>query len=66
MILNVMRLTRRAVGFIWIALFVVLVGFALVTHIAPLTGRQLFIIIGGSMEPAIPIGSLVVAAPADP
>jgi signal peptidase len=65
MILNVMRHTRRGVGFIWIALFVVLVGFALATHVAPLAGRQLFIIIGGSMEPAIPIGALVVAAPTD-
>jgi signal peptidase I len=66
MILNVSRLARRTVGVIWITIFVLLVGFSLFTRLAPLTGRELFIIIGGSMEPAIPIGSLVVAAPTDP
>lgn len=65
MILNLARPARRAVGLIGIALFAVLVAFSLFTHIAPLTGRQLFIISGGSMEPSIPIGSLVVASPTD-
>jgi signal peptidase len=63
--LRLIRLARRAVGFIGIALFVVLVVFSLFTHLAPLAGRQLFIIGGGSMEPAIPLGSLVVVTPAD-
>jgi signal peptidase len=66
MILNVSRVARRAVGFLWIAIFVLLVGFSLFTRLAPLTGRQLFIIVGGSMEPAIPVGSLVIATPTDP
>lgn len=62
---SLIRLARRAVGLIEIALFVVLVGFSLFTHIAPLTGRELFIVGGGSMEPSIPIGSLVIATPTD-
>jgi signal peptidase len=65
MILNAIRTTRRAVGLIGIALFALLVGFSLLTRVAPLTGHQLFIIIGGSMEPSIPIGSLVVVTPID-
>jgi signal peptidase I len=65
MIPNSIRLARRAVGLIEIALVAVLIGFALFTHIAPLTGRQLFIVGGGSMEPSIPIGSLVVATRTD-
>lgn len=63
--LNLIRLARRVVGLIWIALLAVLIGSSLLTHIAPLTGRQLFIVGGGSMEPSIPIGSLVVATQTD-
>jgi signal peptidase I len=66
MILNAIRLARRAVGFIGVALVVLLVGFSLFTHIAPLTGRQLFIVGGGSMGTSIPIGSLVIVTPTDP
>jgi signal peptidase len=65
MILTLSRLARRAVGIAGIALLVILVGFSVLTHLAPLAGRELFIIIGGSMEPAIPIGSLVVTSPRD-
>ena len=63
--LNSIRLARRAVGLIGIALFAFLIAFSLFIHIAPLTGRQLFIIGGGSMEPSIPLGSLVVATGTD-
>ncbi len=63
MTLSLIRLARRAVGLVWIALFALLLGFSLFTHIAPFTGRQLFIIGGGSMEPSIPLGSLVVVTP---
>jgi signal peptidase len=65
MILNLSRPARRAVGLIGVTLLVVLIGFSLVTHLAPLVGRDLFIITGGSMEPSVPIGSLVVTEPAD-
>ncbi len=65
MILSSSRLARRAVGLIGISLFVLLISFALFTRFAPLTGHQLFVVVGGSMEPAIPIGSLVVVTPTD-
>nr|MBA2381629.1 signal peptidase I [Chloroflexota bacterium] len=64
--LTLIRLARRAVGLIRIALLVVLVVFTLFTHLAPLSGRELFIIGGGSMEPSIPLGSLVVVSRIDP
>jgi signal peptidase len=63
--LNSVRLARRVVGFIGIALFAVLIAFSLFIHLAPLTGHQLFIITGGSMEPSIPVGSLVIDTPID-
>jgi len=64
--LHLIRHARRVVGFMSVAFFVFLVAFSVVTNLTPLTGRQLFVIIGGSMEPTIPIGSLVVVTPTDP
>ena len=45
--LHLIRHARRVVGFITVALFVLLLGFSLVMNLTPLTGRQLFVIIGG-------------------
>lgn len=64
--LSLIRHVRRAIGSIGVALFVVLALLWSATHLAPLTGRELFIIVGGSMEPAIPVGSLVFTTPTDP
>lgn len=63
--LPLIRVARRTVSAIGIAFFVVLVTFAVFTNLAPLTGRQVFVIVGGSMEPTIPIGSLVVTTTTD-
>lgn len=63
--LMLIRVARRLVGLVGIALFLSLAGFSLVTHLAPVTGHQLFIITGGSMEPTIPLGSLVIVSQAD-
>ena len=61
-----MRGLARSVN---IALLVV-VGLALTAavllHLVPLTGRTLVVIAGGSMEPTIPIGSLLLIKPIDP
>jgi signal peptidase I len=65
MILNLIRLARQGVGVVGIALFVVVIGFSAFIHIAPMTGRELFVVVGGSMEPSIPVGSLVVATQKD-
>jgi signal peptidase len=64
--LSPIGLARRAVSLIGIALFLVLVAFSAFTNLAPLTGREVLVIIGGSMEPAIPLGALVVTTPTDP
>ena len=60
---SLVRLARRAVGFIGIALVAGLIAVSLVTNLAPATGRQLFVVVGSSMEPSIPLGSLVVVTP---
>jgi signal peptidase I len=63
---TLIRHARRVVGLIGIALFGILLIFTLFTHLVPLTGRQLFIVGGGSMEPSIALGSLVITNPVDP
>jgi signal peptidase I len=60
------RVTRRVVGLITVAVLAILFAFALFTHLEPLIGRELFTITGSSMEPTIPIGSIVAAAKTDP
>jgi signal peptidase I len=62
---GLIRRARRVVSFIWLVLLTLLIGLSVLTNLAPLTGHQLFIITGGSMEPAIPVGSLVVASRTD-
>jgi signal peptidase len=63
--LSLIRVVRRAVGLVGIAFFCLLAGFSLFTNLTRLAGRELFIVGGGSMEPAIPVGSLVVVARVD-
>ena len=62
---TLIRRARQVVGRIGIALVVVLAAFSLFTHLAQFTGHELFIVGGGSMEPAIPIGSLAIVSPVD-
>jgi signal peptidase len=60
------RHARRVVGLIGIAFFGILLILTLFVHAVPLTGRQLFVVGGGSMEPSIALGSLVITSPIDP
>lgn len=60
------RQTRRAVGLLWLVVLVALLAPVVVSHIAPRTGRSIFIIRGASMTPTIPLGSLIAVAPVDP
>ncbi|MDQ3492398.1 MAG: signal peptidase I [Chloroflexota bacterium] len=57
---------RRSVGLLWIGLLLFLVALMALPHVAPRTGHLPFIIRGGSMEPSIPLGSLVLVEPLDP
>lgn len=43
-----------------------LVAFALVLCVGPLFGLRANVVLSGSMEPAVPTGSLVLSVPADP
>lgn len=64
----IVTVVRRALTACWVVLLVGLVVLAAGTHIAPLVGRDTYIIRGGSMRPFLPLGSLVIderSGPAD-
>ncbi|MEP6640190.1 MAG: signal peptidase I [Chloroflexota bacterium] len=60
------RLVRRTVGLLWAVLLIGVLGLVAANQIAPRLGYQTFIIRGGSMEPTIPLGSLIGVANVDP
>jgi signal peptidase len=59
--LTVVTIARRCITLAWLLLVASLIGLAAVTHLA-----TTFVIQGSSMQPAIPFGSLIVAAPVSP
>ena len=60
------RILRLAIRTTWIGLFGLLLAVLVGMRVASMDGRSVLIIRGGSMAPAIPLGSLVVAEPVDP
>lgn len=59
----VVRALRRLADGVLLGLAVASVGGALVAHLLPAIGHDLVVIKGASMEPTIPIGSLLVLEP---
>ncbi len=56
---------RRSIGLLWMALLFAVLALVALPHVAPLTGHTPLIIRGGSMEPSIPLGSLVLVQAID-
>lgn len=63
---GIVKLVRRAVGAIWVLLLAGLMLLVAVVQIGPLVGHDTYVIGGGSMVPAIPVGSLVIEERIDP
>ena len=59
--LTVVITARRTLTVMWLVLVAGLIGLAAITHVT-----TTFVIQGGSMEPAIPFGSLIVDEPVSP
>lgn len=60
---RLMTVGRRGLVGLWVVLLAGAIVLAAWSRLAPALGHELFIVRGGSMEPAIPIGSLIVAQP---
>ncbi|CAN5544640.1 hypothetical protein BH20CHL6_BH20CHL6_03100 [soil metagenome] len=66
MVATSVAFVRRALGAFWALLLIGLLGLVALSHLAPITGYQPFIIRGSSMNPTIPVGSLALVAPVEP
>lgn len=56
---------RRSIGLLWVALLCAVLALAALPHVVPATGDILLIVRGRSMEPSIPLGSLILVRPID-
>lgn len=63
--MTALRLARRTLDAILIVALAVVALTAGVALLGPATGGRALVIGGGSMEPTIPVGSLILAAPGD-
>ena len=50
----------------WLAATVAIFGLVALPHVLPAVGREIYVVRGGSMEPALPIGSVVIVQHVDP
>lgn len=63
--MTALRWTRRSLDLLLLVAVLVVIGTAGITVLAPFLGGRALVIGGGSMEPAITQGALVVALPSD-
>lgn len=62
----VTRLARRALDVVLIALILLVLATVAIARVIPaVTGGATFVVGGGSMEPTIPLGAVVIATPVD-
>ena len=60
MLINAIRLVRAAAALAWLAATVVLVALVALPNVLPAVGRELYVVRGASMQPALPLGSAVI------
>lgn len=61
-----LKVVSRTVHLTWLAGIVALIALVALPHVLPAFGRDVYIVRGASMQPAIPIGSVVVVDRIDP
>jgi len=63
---RIRRWARRGADIALVALVLVAMFGVVIGRLVPLTGRSTFVVAGGSMEPAIPLGAAVIVEPVRP
>ena len=66
MLIHGLRAARLTVRLAWLAGTVALLTLTVLPALLPALGHQVYVVRGASMQPAIPLGSLVVVHPVDP
>ena len=65
MLVSGLKAANLVVRLAWLAGTVALLALIVVPAVLPAFGRQIYVVRGGSMEPAIPLGSVVVVQAVD-
>ncbi|MEP7158803.1 MAG: signal peptidase I [Chloroflexota bacterium] len=60
------RLLQLGTRLAWLSAACAVISVALLPHALSAVGREMYVVRGASMEPAIPIGSVVLVRPVDP
>jgi signal peptidase len=66
MLVQGLKAAQLAVRLVWLAGTAVLMALVILPAVLPALGHQMFIVRGASMEPAIPLGSVVLVHAVDP
>ena len=66
MLINGIRIARAAARATWLIATVGVLALAAIPHILPTFGRELYIVRGASMQPAIPLGGVIIIRHVDP
>ena len=66
MLINGLKVVRLAVRLAWVTGTLALLSLIVLPNVLPALGHQVLIVRGASMEPAIPLGSIVVVHAVDP
>lgn len=66
MIVNGIRICRTVIRLTWLGATVGVLALAAIPHLLPYVGREMFVVRGASMRPAIPLGSVIVVGHVDP
>jgi len=66
MITTGLRVIRGAFRVLWVAGMLALVALVALPHVLGVLDRQLYLVRGGSMDPDIPVGAIVITHDVDP
>lgn len=65
-LITTLQIARSSARLAWLAGTIALIAVVALPHLLPALGRQMYVVRGASMEPTIPIGSVVFVHQVDP
>ena len=66
MLINGIKVARIGVRVVWLAALVGVIALAVLPHLLPPLGRDMYVVRGGSMQPAIPLGAVIIVRHVEP
>jgi signal peptidase I len=66
MLTMALRFVRLGTRLTWLAAACGVISLSLMPHVLSAFGREMFVVRGASMQPAVPLGSVILVRPVDP